>query len=92
MYIFVRTTGYHFAIKSLKFLLEAFDNNNYISFSIGSTRSAANSQLVHHHSINNFNKHFYFTRLPHLWNAMPVINIRQSLSTIKAVELFLESL
>ena len=24
-------------------------------------RSAANSKLVHHHSINNFNRYFYFT-------------------------------
>ena len=72
-----------FAIKSVKSPSESFDINNYISFSTASTRSAVNSKLAHHHSINNFNRHSYFTRLPHLWNAMPVININQSLSTIK---------
>ena len=50
---------------------------------IASTRSAVNSKLAHHLSINIFNRHFYFTRLPHLWNAMPIININQPLSTIK---------
>ena len=43
-----------------------------MSFSSTSTRSSANFKLYHYKSSTNSCRHFYFNRLPRLWNSLPV--------------------
>ena len=63
-----------FAIKALKSPSDSFDITKYISFSYGSTRSSKNGKLRHIRSLDSKSKHFYFNRLPRLWNALPPID------------------
>ena len=34
------------------------------------------------HGANNISRHSYFNRIPHLWNALPMINLNYSHDTI----------
>ena len=74
-----------FFIKSYKTPYPHFDINNYISMKpFLSTRSSSSSKLVHHNiSSTNSNRHFYFCRLPRLWNTLPSINLNFPYMTIK---------
>ena len=74
-----------FFIKSLKRPTNSFKITNYVSFSSSSTRSSINCKLVHKRSRLNTNRHFYFNRLPRLWNTLPPINLSHSISTIKSM-------
>ena len=74
-----------FFIKSLKTPTNCFKITNYVSFSTGTTRSSINGKLVHKRSRLNTNRHFYFNRLPRLWNTFPSINLSHSISTIKSM-------
>ena len=47
-----------------KCLKSPFNINNYVSFASSSTRSSANSKLLHTNSTTYSSKHFYFNRLP----------------------------
>jgi len=64
-----------FAIKSIKCPTSQFNIQDYIDFSSASTRSGASNKLVNTHHLNNISRHFYFHRLPALWNAMPTFNL-----------------
>ena len=63
-----------FAIKSLKSPTIQF---NYIHFNPANTRldQALATKLIPAHHLNNLARHFYFHRLPSLWNAMSVIDL-----------------
>ena len=72
-----------FFIKSFKSRSHHFDINNYISFSHSSTRSSSNNKLTHIKSTCNLDRHFYFCRLPRLWNTLPYINLNLPFNKIK---------
>ena len=72
-----------FFIKNLQQPSNSFLILNYISFSHTTTRASANFKLIHTRSMSNINHHFYFNRLPRLWNSLPPINPYSSLLSIK---------
>ena len=47
----------------------------YCKFSSTSTRSSANFKLYHSKYSTNNCRHFYFNRLPRLWNSLPVFSL-----------------
>ena len=71
-----------FFVKSVKFPSPTFNILDYVSFSNSKTRSSS-SKLKHTLSSTTSSAHFYFNRLPRLWNSLPFIDFNQSLSTIK---------
>ena len=72
-----------FFVASIKNPTKSFDISEYVTFCSGSTRSSVSFKLVHSFSRNNKIKHFYFHRLPRLWNSLPTIDINQSVRLIK---------
>ena len=73
MYIF-EISDIIFFVNSLKHPTPSFNINLYISFSHSTTRS--NSVKLHHNiSFTNKERHFYFNRICHLWNSLPIIDI-----------------
>ena len=71
-----------FFVKSLKQPSTSFNITDFVSFSHNSTRSGSHLKLVHQLAkANRFNQ-FYFTRLPHLWNALPPMDLSKSYITI----------
>ena len=72
-------------IKSLKYPSESFNILDSVSCS-GSSRSAVHLKLQlspANHSTNRI-RHFYFSRLPRLWNYLPTINLEKSVMSIKS--------
>ena len=84
MYIF-ELTDIMFAIKSFKAPSSNFDITKYLSFTAGSTRSAAQGKLKHTSMPNNKARHSYFNRLPRLWNALPPIDLSLSVSQNRTI-------
>lgn len=72
-----------FAIKSLKVPSSNFDISKYLSFTAGSTTSAAQGKLQHITEPNNKARYSYFNRLPPLWNALPPIDLSRLVSKIQ---------
>ena len=72
-----------FFIKSLKEPSDAFNVLDYVSFSCNATRSSTHTKLVHKFTKTNAAKHFYFSRLPRLWNSLPPIDLSLSYFCIK---------
>ena len=72
-----------FFVSCLKHPSSHFNILNYVTLTNTSTRSSCCSKLMHHLSKTNKERHFYFHRLPRLWNSLPVINIQCSLKSIK---------
>ena len=64
-----------FAVKFVKTPTDQFSIANYIEFSC--------NKLIHPRHLINTSRHSYFHRLPSLWNAMPIIDLNLSFSTIK---------
>ena len=60
-----------------------FNIHSFLSFSNSATRSSTHFKLQHSVSRSNICRHFYFKRLPRLWNSLPTINLDQSISTIR---------
>ena len=62
-----------------------FNILNYLKLSACNTRSS-NIKLLHTRSSNNTSRHFYFNRLPQLWNALPpsISTFQLTLSRIKS--------
>ena len=75
-----------FAIKSLKSPTIQFNITNYIHFNPDNTRldQALATKLIPTHHLNNLAHHFYFHRLPSLWNAMSVIDLNMSFVLLKS--------
>ena len=67
---------------ALKSPIKKFNIRDYISFSVTNTRSSSGHKLLHIHHSNNTNRHFFFHRIPHLWNSIPVIDLTLSVTTI----------
>ena len=72
-----------FFIKCLKQPSKWFNILDFVTFCSGHTRSSTYFKLRHSFSRKNYIRHFYFYRLPRLWNSLPYIDIHQSESTIK---------
>ena len=70
-----------FFLKSLQSPSASFNILDYVSFSTSSTRSASMLKLMHSFSANNSSFHFYFNRLPRLWNCLPPVDPNMSLSS-----------
>ena len=72
-----------FLIKPIRNPTSSFNINDYITFYTGSSRLAKALKLQHSYGANNTSRHSYFNRIPHLWNALLVINLNLSINTIK---------
>ena len=74
-----------FFIKQLKNPTDSFDIRNYVEFCSSSykSRSTSTSKLKHQLPYSSAHSHFYFNRLPRLWNYLPQINLNLSVDTIK---------
>ena len=72
-----------FFIKNLKTRHDGFDIKSYISFVTGNTRLATSNKLQHNRSTDMMANNFYFNRLLHLWNALPIIDINLHPDNIK---------
>ena len=59
-----------FFVKSVGNPTPSFDIQQFISFSHLS-RHSSNSRLIYNYSRLNLVRHFYFNRLPRLWNSLP---------------------
>ena len=70
-----------FAVKSLKAPSSNFDISNFLSFTVGNTRSTAQRKLKYVTVPNNKVRHFYFNGLPRLWNALPPPDLSLLVST-----------
>ena len=68
-------------VKSLNCITSSFNILNYVSFCEHGTRST-HHKLKQSVSCTNKTKHFYFNRLPYLWNFLPTIDLSQPLPTI----------
>ena len=64
-------------------LTQAFPIKSYVIFSDNKTRSATHLKLRHSISKLNVTGHFYFNRLPRLWNSLPPLNLNLSLHSLK---------
>ena len=73
-----------FFVNSLKSPTDSFDISSYISFSNSSTRSTMTCKLNHAVSQSVAHRHFYFNRLPRLWNSLPPIDLDASSYYIKS--------
>ena len=62
---------------------DSFSVLSFIRFSRGTTRASSHLKMIHSLSRTNSASHFYFNRLPRLWNSLPPIDITLSLSAIK---------
>ena len=60
-----------FFVKSLKQAFISFTITDYVSFSGNNTRSGSHHKSVQPMATTTRLKHFYFNRLPHLWNSLP---------------------
>ena len=75
-----------FFVRSLKqsaLNCSSFNISQYTSFSSNATRSGSHSKLVQPFVKTNRFKNFYFNRFPHLWNALPPIDLQLSYESIK---------
>ena len=63
--------------------LEHICIHSYITFPNSSTRSTTHLKLKHSLVKSNTIDHFYFNRLPRLWNSLPTFNLDLPISTIK---------
>ena len=73
-----------FLIKSLKSPSDHFNIADFISFNNSNTRSSSYLKLRHSVSKSNIHSHFYFHRIPRLWNSLPLIDTSLSMPSIRA--------
>ena len=71
-----------FFIKSLKEPSHHFNIEDYIQFNVSNSRSSSYLKLRHSISQNNLQGHFFFNRLPRLWNSLPLLDISLSIPSI----------
>ena len=71
-----------FVIKSLKNPNHILQYYNYIQFHSSSSRFSHANKLIHHRSTNLATHHFFFNRVPRLWNVLPIINMSLPTSTL----------
>jgi len=84
MFIFKLNDLLFFFIKSIKNPSSHFDITKWVHFnSSGCTRSSSHSKPVHNHTKFISSRHFYFNRLPRLWNVLPPLNLDLSIQILK---------
>ena len=71
-----------FFIKSLKNPTSSFNIYNFIEFHSSSSRLSKANKLTHQRFLNLITRHFFFNRVPRLWNTLPVIDISLPTSVI----------
>ena len=71
-----------FFIKCHKQPTTSFVITDFISFSTNTTRSGSQRKLIQPLTSTNRSKHFYFHRLPKLWDSLPTIDLSRSYDTI----------
>ena len=71
-----------FYIKSVKSPNTNFNINDFIFVKNSITRSSSH-KLIHSISSTSHVNHFYFNRLPRLWNSLPIIPLSLSVHIIK---------
>ena len=72
-----------FMVRCLQSSHCCIDIHSLISFSSSDTRSASSHKMIHSISSTNHSRHFFFNRIPRLWNALPPIDLDLSINTIK---------
>lgn len=72
-----------FLVKSLQAPADNFDITQYISFATNRTRAATNMNLSIPYNRTSTSRHFYFSRVCRLWNAMPQVDLDASFVSIK---------
>ena len=72
-----------FFIKLYKSPTSHFNINNYLQFSSSNTRFGSSAKLVHHRCSTNLTHHFYFHRIPRLWNSLPTVDLTAQITSIK---------
>ena len=72
-----------FTVNSLKSSSHRFDIFNYISHITSVTRLSYKLTLQHVRSSSNISNHFFFHRIPRLWNKMPFINLSLETNVIR---------
>jgi len=70
-----------FLFTSLKGPTDAFNIYDYVTFHTGSAHST-HLKLKHVLSRTNSTRHFYFNRMPRLWNSLPTVDLEQSTVSI----------
>ena len=73
-----------FFLKSLSSPSDAFNILNYVTFDLSSCTRSSQSGLKHNFSRTTPSCHFYFSRLPHLWNSLTSLDL-PALTTFQAV-------
>ena len=73
-----------FFIKSLKQPSPSFDITKWVKFNSSVTRSSTHLKLVHTRTKCNLSHHYYFNRLPRLWNALPPLELSLSIDALRA--------
>ncbi len=73
-----------FLIRSLKSPSSHFNIADIISFNISNTRSSSYLKLRHSVSKTSIQGHFYFHRIPRLWNSLPLLDTSLSIPSIRA--------
>ena len=72
-----------FMVNSLKNPTDRFNILNYVEIQNSNTRSSDKVTLKHVRSCTHQQQHFYFNRIPRLWNKMPSIDLKLTAETIK---------
>ena len=72
-----------FFVSSLKNPTASFNIRNHVIFCSSTTRSSYALKPQHPKSPSNLSRHFFFNRLPRLWNSLPIIDLSLSVSSIK---------
>ena len=62
---------------------DTFNIYDHVTFHTGSTCSSTHLKMKHVLSRTNSARHFYFNRMPRLWNSLPTIDLDQSTGSIK---------
>ena len=83
---------YSFELADIMFFVNSFKNKtnrfcitDFVSISCSNTRSSDKLTLRHTRSSHNQHRHFYFNRLPRLWNCLPAIDMSLSSQCIKTL-------
>ena len=67
-----------FLVKSVKFPSGHFNIHEFVQFCSYSTRAGHSSKLKHRLCRSNYERNFYFNRIPRLWNSLPFLDITLS--------------
>ena len=73
-----------FLVKSVKFPSGHFNIHEFVQFCSYSTRAGHSFKLKHPLCRTNYERNFYFNRIPRLWNSLPFLDITLSPSVIKS--------